>query len=103
MHPIKSSNPRWSFKSTIKKRIKNIIIIISLIVIFILGTGVSRLFLKTRKSLTCKQLLLSSQLEITEQNLKLSELKLDGFKRTAGKKTVYRVYEAAAYFSQQRE
>ncbi len=64
-----------------EKRIKNIIII-SLIVIFILGTGVFLFISKNKKKLNLqKQLLLSSQLEITEQNLKLSELKLDGFKK----------------------
>lgn len=63
------------------KKIKNIIII-SLIVIFILGTGVFLFISKNKKKLNLqKQLLLSSQLEITEQNLKLSELKLDGFKK----------------------
>lgn len=62
-------------------KIKNIIII-SLIVIFILGTGVFLFISKNKKKLNLqKQLLLSSQLEITEQNLKLSELKLDGFKK----------------------
>ena len=53
-----------------------------MIVIFILGTGVFLFISKNKKKLNLqKQLLLSSQLEITEQNLKLSELKLDGFKK----------------------
>lgn len=64
-----------------EQRIKNIIII-SLIIISVLGAGVTFFISKYKKKLNYqKQLLLSSKLEITEQNLKLSELKLDGFKK----------------------
>lgn len=65
-----------------KEQGKKNIIIISLIVITVLGAGISFSISKYKKKISLqKQLLLRSQLEIAEQNLKLSELKLDGFKK----------------------
>ncbi len=64
-----------------EQRIKNIIII-SLIVFSALGAGISFFISKYRKKLHAqKQLLLSTRLEIAEQNLQLSTLKLDSFKK----------------------
>jgi hypothetical protein len=62
-----------------EQRVKNVVIA-SLILIFLMGISLSVFIFKNKQKLNKqKQKLLSSQLEIAEYNLKISELKLNDF------------------------
>jgi len=70
-----------------ERRIKNVIIF-SLIVIFLMGVALAVFIFRNRQKLNRqKQMLLSSQLEIAEHNLQLSEAKLTDFTRNIQEKT----------------
>ena len=69
------------------QEIKNIVII-SLCIIFLLTLSLAIFISKNKKKLHLqKQLLLSSELEIAKQNLRLSELKLDDFTKRIQEKS----------------
>ena len=64
------------------------VVILSLAVIFLMGIGIAIFIFKNKQKLNKqKELLLSSQLEIAEHNLQLSQVKLDDFTKRIQEKS----------------